>query len=246
MNPVWSREQTSNGCSTRRLRSPGRSCAISCGSRLLADYGLLDQFRVGNYNPDGSLFMDDNRRKTYSVKVSWQVAAGHQIHAYHQMQDKGALHRTADNPTEFYESRWTEYQTPNDRYTEQARWTGVMSSRVLAEVGREPLLGWPEHLSAAGSDVGDLSAYDSVTRTHMNSRPTYAWITQHRAVLQPTLSISGGQTRSEVRISGITRLSALAELFVLALSGRDCAPCFAVARRTRSTPTTPRPARLWA
>ena len=157
-----------------------------------ADYGLLDQFRVGNYNPDGSLFMDDNRRKTYSAKISWQVSADNQIHAYHQMQDKGALHRTADNPTEFYESRWTEYQTPNDRYTEQGRWTGVMSSRVLAEIGGSLYWGSQNIYPQPEVTAGDLSSYDSVTRTHMNSRPTYAWIKQHRAVLQPTLSISAG------------------------------------------------------
>ena len=156
------------------------------------DFGLLDQFRVGNYNPDGSLFMDDNRRKTYSGKVSWQVSADNQIHAYHQMQDKGALHRTADNPTEFYESRWTEYQTPNDRYTEQGRWTGVMSSRVLAEIGGSLYWGSQNIYPQPEVTAGDLSSYDSVTRTHMNSRPTYAWIKQHRAVLQPTLSVSAG------------------------------------------------------
>ena len=157
-----------------------------------ADVGLLDQFRVGNYNPDGSLFMDDNRRKMYSGKISWQVSADNQIHAYHQMQDKGALHRTADNPTEFYESRWTEHQTPNDRYTEQARWTGVMSSRMLAEIGGSLYWGSQNIYPQPEVAPGDLSAFDSVTRTHMNSRPTYAWIKQHRAVLQPTLSIATG------------------------------------------------------
>jgi hypothetical protein len=160
---------------------------------VTADYGLLDQFRVGNYNPDGTLFMDDNRRKTYSMKLSWQLAPSHQLHAYHQMQDKGALHRTADNPTEFYESRWTEYQTPNDRYTDQARWTGVMSSRVVAEVGGSLYWGGQNIYPQPEVTVGDLSAYDSVTRTHMTARPTYAWIKQHRAVLQPTLSISAAE-----------------------------------------------------
>jgi len=155
-----------------------------------ADYGLLDQFRVGNYNPDGSLFMDDNRRKTYSLKISWQSSSNHQFHAYHQMQDKGALHRTADNPTEFYESRWTEHQTPNDRYTDQVRWTGVMSQRVLAEVGGSVYWGGQNIYPQPEVTEGDLSSFDNVTRTHMVARPTYAWINQHRAVLQPTLTIS--------------------------------------------------------
>jgi hypothetical protein len=163
-----------------------------------ADYGLLDQFRVGNYNPDGTLFMDDNRRKTYSLKISWQIAPSHQLHAYHQMQDKGALHRTADNPTEFYESRWTEHQTPNDRYTEQTRWTGAMSARVLAEAGASLYWGGQNIYPQPEVTAGDLSAFDSVTRTHMNSRPSYAWISQHRAVLQPSVTISAG--RHDVKI----------------------------------------------
>jgi hypothetical protein len=167
-----------------------------------ADYGLLDQFRVGNYNPDGTLFMDDNRRKTYSGKVSWQISQAHQLHAYHQMQDKGALHRTADNPTEFYESRWTEHQTPNDRYTEQARWTGVMSSRVLAEAGASLYWGGQNIYPQPEVTAGDISAFDSVTRTHMNSRPTYAWISQHRAVVQPSLTLSAGRHDVKVGYQG--------------------------------------------
>jgi hypothetical protein len=167
------------------------------------DYGLLDQFRVGNYNPDGTLFMDDNRRKTYSLKVSWQIAPRHQLHAYHQMQDKGALHRTADNPTEFYESRWTEYQTPNDRYTEQTRWTGVLSTRVLAEAGASLYWGGQNIYPQPEVTAGDLSAYDSVTRTHMNSRPTYAWISQHRAVVQPSMTVSAGRHDIKLGYQGV-------------------------------------------
>ena len=157
---------------------------------VTADYGVLDQLKVGSYNPDGSQFLDDNRRKSYSVKISWQMAFGHQLHAYHVTQDKGTLHRTADTPTQFYESRWTEYQTPNARMIEQVRWTGALSSRLLAEVGSSVQWG-------AGAGVkpqpevspGDLSSFDSVTQTHMNSRPTYNTSPQHRAVLKPTLGI---------------------------------------------------------
>ena len=188
---------------------------------VTGDYGLLDQFRVGNYNPDGTLFMDDNRRKTYSGKISWQISPSHQLHAYHQMQDKGALHRTADNPTEFYESRWTEYQTPNDRYTDQARWTGVMSSRVLVEAGGSLYWGGQNIYPQPEVTAGDLSAYDSVTRTHMNSRPTYAWISTAPRCAAADVEHFRREPRCEVRISGIARVSASAELFVLAFSCRN-------------------------
>jgi hypothetical protein len=157
-----------------------------------ADYGRLDQLKVGSYNPDGSQFVDDNVRKTYSVKISWQIAPGRQLHAYHQMQDKGALHRTSDNPTQFYESRWTEHQTPNGRQTEQLRWTGAMSSRLLAEVGASLYWGGQNIYPQPEVGPGDLSSFDSVTQTHMTARPTYAWISQHRGVVQPTISYLKG------------------------------------------------------
>jgi hypothetical protein len=154
------------------------------------DYGRLDFYRVGSYKTDGSLFLDDNYRQTHSEKISWQVKSGHQVHAYHMMQDKGALHRTGDNPSEFYEDRWSERQKPNARYVEQARWTGVVSSRAVTELGASMLWGSRNVYPQLEVGPGDIPAYDNVTRTHMNSRPTYAWIKPFNRILQPTMTVS--------------------------------------------------------
>ena len=59
-----------------RRRAPGwpdRSCATSCGSRSRAHDQALDQYLLGNYNPDGTQVLDDNLMWTTAAKVAWQV-----------------------------------------------------------------------------------------------------------------------------------------------------------------------------
>ena len=92
---------------------------------------------VGSYNPDGTQYVDDNMRRSYSGKVSWQIAPSHQLHFYELMVQKAAYHRPSGEAEarQFRESVTAIYQFPNKKHTEQLRWTGVLSSRLLAEVG---------------------------------------------------------------------------------------------------------------
>jgi hypothetical protein len=152
------------------------------------DYGELDQLVVGSYNPDGTQYVDDNFRKSYSFKLSWQMAPSHQLHFYELMVQKAALHRPADNATQFYESRAAIYQYPNIKHNQQLRWTGTLSPRLFAEVGaslqKGPIIA-PERPEVKH---GDLPRFDSVTQTNMVARPTYNWNPQYRAFVQSSLT----------------------------------------------------------
>ena len=161
---------------------------------VTSDYGVLDQLVVGSYNPDGTQYVDDNMRRSYSGKVSWQIAPSHQLHFYELMVQKAAYHRPSGEAEarQFRESVTAIYQFPNKKHTEQLRWTGVLSSRLLAEVGGSfqhgPVIA-PERPEV---QHGDIPAFDSVTQTHMVARPTYNWNPQYRAVQQSSLSYVAG------------------------------------------------------
>ena len=93
---------------------------------------------------------------------------------------------------QFRESNAATYQYPNKKRTDQIRWTGVLSSRLLAEVGGSlqhgPVIA-PERPEV---QHGDIPTFDSVTQTHMVARPTYNWNPQYRAVQHSSLSYVTG------------------------------------------------------
>ena len=67
----------------------------------------LDQYLLGNYNPDGTQVLDDNLMWTTSAKVSWQVTgirhdAYANAHPVNVEQDKSASEKGKyQNPTEY-------------------------------------------------------------------------------------------------------------------------------------------------
>jgi len=152
------------------------------------DYGELDQLLLGSYNPEGTQTVDDNLRKTYSGKISWQISPSHQLHFYELMVQKAAFHRPGEGTTQFYESRALIYQYPNLKRVHQSRWTGVLSPRLLAEVKSSLLYGPTIQPARPEVKPGDIPRFDRVTLVNSVARPTYGWTPQYRFVLQSSLS----------------------------------------------------------
>jgi len=157
-----------------------------------ADYGELDQLLLGSYNPDGTQYVDDNMRNSFSAKISWQIAPNHQLHFYELSIQKAAYHRPADNPTQFYESRTAIYQYPNRKGDHQLRWTGLLSPKLLAEVGANLQEGPKWAVERPEVQHGDIPTFDAVTQLNGVARGTYNLNPQHRFFQHATLSYVTG------------------------------------------------------
>ena len=149
---IWSREPTSNSMFNTAFAFSGPIVRNQLWFAATGDYGLLDQFRVGNYNPDGSLFMDDNRRKTYSDQAVMANLAQSSASCVPSDAGQGSApshggqsHRVLREPLD----RASNAQRP--LYGSAALDGSDVFPRSHRN-WRKCLLGWAEHLPTAGSD----------------------------------------------------------------------------------------------
>jgi hypothetical protein len=158
-----------------------------------ADYGWLNAYQLGSYNPDGTRALDDNTRHSVSIKTSWQMASGHQLHFYNLWLQKDQLHRI--NPSEtntFWEPTAANYQYPNRKRLHQLRWTGALSSKLLAEVGASLMTGPMINMPRPELEHGDLPRFDRVTLVNHVARGSYNTHPTSRTILRPSLSYVTG------------------------------------------------------
>src|SRR5439155_23162368 len=90
---------------------------------LSAHAPRLDQYLVGNYNPDGSQVLDDNLTWTTSAKVAWQMTKSAQLSYFNNLQYKLIGHRNGGGT--FAESR---ARNLNDKYPDvhQVKFTSTL------------------------------------------------------------------------------------------------------------------------
>ena len=91
----------------------------------------LDQYLLGNYNPDGTQVLDDNLMWTTSAKVAWQVTRAAQLSYFNNLQYKLIGHRNGGGT--FAESR---ARNLNDKYPDvhQVKFTSPIGTRVVVDV----------------------------------------------------------------------------------------------------------------
>jgi hypothetical protein len=56
----------------------------------------LDQLKVGSYNPDGTRYLDRNRKRAATIKISYQMTSKQQLYVYHQENQKIAYNFRAN------------------------------------------------------------------------------------------------------------------------------------------------------
>lgn len=152
------------------------------------DYGQLDQLILGSYNARGEQTIDDNERRSFSGKVSWQMAPGHQLHGYATRVQKMQFHASENRPTQFFEEATLVRNAPNTKYLEQARWTGALSPRFLLEVGASHLHGVQSSLNQPEVQPGDIPRFDRVTLINAVARATYSDNPGYRNFVNANLS----------------------------------------------------------
>src|SRR3954469_12814517 len=91
----------------------------------------LDQYLLGNYNPDGTQVLDDNLMWTTATKVAWQMNRSAQLSYFNNLQYKLIGHRNGGGT--FAESR---ARNLNDKYPDvhQVKFTSPIGSRLVVDV----------------------------------------------------------------------------------------------------------------
>jgi len=156
------------------------------------DFGQLDQQFLGSYNAAGQQTIDDNERRAYSAKVSWQMAPGHQLHFFGTRVQKMQFHASENKPTQLFDESTLVRNAPNTKYIEQLRWTGAPSPKALLEVGASHLHGTQSSLPQPEINPGDIARFDRVTLLNSGSRPTYSDSPGYRNFINSSLSYAAG------------------------------------------------------
>jgi Carboxypeptidase regulatory-like domain len=124
----------------------------------------VDTLRVGSYNADGSQLLDDNQLRNLLGKASYAANNNNQIHFTYGWVHKGRYHQ-AGGPTvtQFFDTA-ASYYNPSRNHYQLARWTDVLSSRMVLDVAGIQHYGQTNRQFQPGLvNHGDIPRFDSVT-----------------------------------------------------------------------------------
>ncbi len=130
----------------------------------------LDQYLLGNYDPNGSQVLDDNLMWTTSEKVSWQASRNVQLSYFNNLQYKLIGHRNGGGT--FAESR---ARNLNDKYPDihQVKYTQTVGSRVVVDASYNRFRADDKFGQEPEVRAGDISRFDAVSNTYTVALPTY-------------------------------------------------------------------------
>ncbi len=150
----------------------------------------LDQYRLGGYDPNGTLVLDDNRMANAATKISWQATRDSRLFYLYNWHNKLIGHRLGS--TDFAESRATNF---NDKYmhVNQVKWTTTLSPTMLVDVSSSLMAGTDPFRPQSDVQNGDIPRFDSVLRNVTVALPTYSDNPGYRGVVLSSLSYSTGR-----------------------------------------------------
>jgi hypothetical protein len=130
----------------------------------------LNQYLLGNYDPNGSQVLDDNLMWTTSEKVAWQAARNIQLSYFNNLQYKLIGHRNGGGT--FAESR---ARNLNDKYPDihQAKYTQTIGNRIVIDASYNRFRADDKFGQEPEVKAGDISRFDAVTNTYTVALPTY-------------------------------------------------------------------------
>lgn len=154
----------------------------------------LDQYLLGNYDPNGSQVLDDNRMWTTSAKASWQATKNIQLSYFNNLQYKLIGHRNGGGT--FAESR---ARNLNDKYPDihQVKYTQTIGSRIVVDASVNRFRADDKFGQEPEVKAGDISRFDAVTNTYTVALPTYRDLATFRD--QAISSVSFFTGRHDVR-----------------------------------------------
>jgi hypothetical protein len=154
--------------------------------------GKSNQYKVGSYNSDGTQLLSDNTLLDYLLKGSWAVTPKTQFHYFWTWQLKGRYH-VAGGPTvtQFFDTRASAYN-PSDNTINAARWTTVLSPKMVVEASGITMNGQTDTLPQKDVQIGEIPRFDSITRTNTVAAATYSYNNGWRAHAQASLTYYAG------------------------------------------------------
>jgi len=129
----------------------------------------LDQYLLGNYNPDGTQVLDDNLMWTTSAKVAWQVTAPPSSRI---QQPAIQADRSPEWRGTFAESR-ARNSTTSTPDVHQVKFTSPFGSRVVVDVSWSRFRADDKFGQEPEVQAGDISRFDALTNTYTVALPTY-------------------------------------------------------------------------
>ncbi len=154
----------------------------------------LDQYLLGNYDPNGSQVLDDNLMWTTSAKASWQATKNIQLSYFNNLQYKLIGHRNGGGT--FAESR---ARNLNDKYPDihQVKYTQTIGNRIVVDASVNRFRADDKFGQEPEVKAGDISRFDAVTNTYTVALPTYRDLATFRD--QAISSVSFFTGRHDVR-----------------------------------------------
>jgi Carboxypeptidase regulatory-like domain/TonB dependent receptor-like, beta-barrel/TonB-dependent Receptor Plug Domain len=157
----------------------------------------LNQYVLGNYNPNGTQGLDDNRIINGTFKLSYQLNPKSQLHYTYSRNLKYRYHRRTSTYQEDAASRF------QDQWADihQLKWTDTVSSRIVTDagvslqVGPSPYLPKAEALANAAAGLFPKNDQSTGASTVMNNG--YNTQPQYRGAANFNLSYFAG--RHEVK-----------------------------------------------
>jgi Carboxypeptidase regulatory-like domain len=130
----------------------------------------LNQYLLGNYDPNGAQVLDDNLMWTTSAKAAWQVTKSAQLSYFNNLQYKLIGHRNGGGT--FAESR---ARNLNDKYPDvhQVKFTSPIGGKIVVDASYSRFRADDKFGQEPEVKAGDISRFDSVTNTYTVALPTY-------------------------------------------------------------------------
>jgi hypothetical protein len=152
-------------------------------------HNLLNQYRLGSYEPTGAQVLDDNLMSNVAFKISWQTNGNSQLSYLYNWHNKLIGHRTGS--TEFFENRalWFNNKYPT---VHQAKWTTTLSSKMVVDVAGSLMHGVDPFHQEPGVQPGDIPRYDSVLKNHTVANTNYYDNPGYRGVVLSSLTYVAG------------------------------------------------------
>jgi hypothetical protein len=153
--------------------------------------GQVYQRQVGSYNADGTELLNDNQLNTFIGKLSWAVNSSSQLHYSYGWTLKDRFHVTS-NATQFYDTEATVLNA-SKMQLHSARWSSVLSSKLLFEVAGLASGGDSWGGPQAQVQQGDIPRFDSVTQVNSVAQGSYTGANGWRTNLAASLNYAAGK-----------------------------------------------------
>jgi hypothetical protein len=148
----------------------------------------LNQLLLGNYNPDNTQAVDDNRIDNKTFKLSYKLAESSQLHYTYSRNLKDRYHRRTAT---YQEDRASRHQ---DQWADihQLKSTMTLTPKLVLDSGISLQVGPSPYLPQKEVKQGDLPRMDTATGVSTVASSTYSSSPQYRGSINVNLSYFAG------------------------------------------------------